>query len=348
MLARWVLAWVCVAGLFAVQWLPTLAYVHLCTRAHRTYAEFTENSWNPASAVGWLLPMLFGQRTPNFFDQAYWGPSHQCEQFAYAGILPLILAALALRPGWRGDVRRRPWIILLIFSLLLALGMFGPICPVLYWIPGSSLFRVPARALLLFNLAIAALAAVTLHELGAPRSASRARLRAAAVRWTSRPLTTAALLAAIPLGLVLATVPLLPPQTRRAALFALRPWNPAIVGPLVIGFLSLAALGFIVRRWRRPGWLWVAIVLTAIDLGAIGWTVDVPAGVKCPADLLWPPDEGWLDPIRASDERLWVVTDTEGVYREPVRKRAANTNALVHVQSLSDYGPRRSLRISST
>ena len=210
-LSRWLIVWVCVAGLFAIQWLPTLAYVRLCTRSERTYADFVENSWNPASAVGWVLPIFFGQRTPNAFDQPYWGPSHQCEQTAYAGLLPLILAGLGLRAGWRSDPRRRPWIIVLIVALLLALGEFGPLCPLLYWLPGSSLFRVPARALLLFNLAVAALAAATVHDLGAAPTPSRARLRAAALRWSRRPLVTAVLLIVIPLALAAVTLPFLQP-----------------------------------------------------------------------------------------------------------------------------------------
>ena len=98
-LARWVGVWLIAAGLFAVQFVPTFMWLRQCTRVERTYRDFVENSWYPWSAVGWVTPMLFGQRTPNFFNQPYWGPSHQCEQFAYTGIVPLILAAVAFRVG---------------------------------------------------------------------------------------------------------------------------------------------------------------------------------------------------------------------------------------------------------
>lgn len=341
---RWLLAYICGVGLFAVQWLPTVDYVRLCTRADRTYADFVENSWNPVSAIGWLLPMFFGQRTPNFFDQPYWGPSHQVEQFGYVGIVPFVLALLALRRGWRHDARRRPWGVLAFFGLLLALGTFGPICPLLYWIPGSSLFRCPARALLLVNLAAAALAAITLHELGVTPTADRARLRAALLRWTRRPVVVAVALVGVPLALVALATPLLPTDPRAAALRALRPWNTAVWVPLVVILASWLTLRHVARRWQQPqrlGWL---VVLAAVDLGLIGWTIDVPAGARGPTELLTPqrPAE-WMDHVAASPHRLWVITSrsggTPGEYVEPIEKAVANTNVLRGIVSLSDYGP---------
>lgn len=341
---RWLLAYVGAAGLFAVQWFPTVDYVRLCTRVERTYADFVENSWNPVSAVGWLLPMLFGQRTPNLFDQPYWGPSHQVEQFGYMGIVPLLLAVLALRRGWRYDARRRPWAFLAFFALLLALGTFGPICPLLYWLPGSSLFRCPARALLLVNLAVAALAAITLHDLGATPTPDRARLRASLLRWTRRPVVVTVLLVAVPVGLVVLATPLVPLDVRAAARQALRPWNVAVWVPPLVIFVSLWLLRHVAQRWQQPQELaWLA-VLVAVDLGVIGWTIDVPAGARTPADLLTPRrPAAWMDLVAGSPHRLWVVTSrrgwTPGEYVEPIEKAVANTNVLRGIVALPDYGP---------
>ncbi|MBI5864490.1 MAG: YfhO family protein, partial [Planctomycetes bacterium] len=154
-LRRWFSVWAGAAVLAAVQLVPTLFFVAECTRTQRGYMDFVENSWYPQSAIGWILPMLLGQRTPNVFPQSYWGPSHQVEQFCYPGLLVLLGAAIALRSAWRSDAQRRPWVVLLLFALLTALGLFGPVAPLLYFLPGASLFRVPARAMLLFNLAAA-------------------------------------------------------------------------------------------------------------------------------------------------------------------------------------------------
>lgn len=341
---RWLLAYATAAGLFAVQWLPTADYVRLCTRVERTYADFVENSWNPVSAIGWLLPMFFGQRTPNLFDQAYWGPSHQVEQFGYMGIVPLLLAVLALRRGWRHDARRRPWAVLALCGLLLALGQFGPVCPLLYWLPGSSLFRCPARAILLVNVAAAALAAVTLHDLGAAPTPGRARLRASLLRWTRRPVVATLPLVAVPVGLVALATPLLPADLRATALHALRPGGAAVWVPVLVILVSLLLLRHVARRWQQPQELTWLAVLVAVDLGVIGWTIDVPTDARTPADLLTPRrPAGWMDRVAESPHRLWVVTSrrgwTPGEYVEPVEKAVANTNVLRGIVALPDYGP---------
>ncbi|MCH8806956.1 MAG: hypothetical protein IH986_12815 [Planctomycetes bacterium] len=353
---RWLLMWVCAAGLFAVQWMPTLAALRLSTRTDANYWLFTLNSWNPASALGWIMPMLFGQRTPNFFDQEYWGPSHQVEQFSYVGILPLVLSVLALVAGWRSDPRRRPWVWLGVFALLLALGRYGPVCPILYWLPGAAVFHVPARALLLFQLAVAVLAATVVHDLVAAPTPRRARLRWLTRRWTSRPILTALLLAALPILAVAAVTPALGEAPRRAALAGLHPGRPAIFIPVLVLMASFATLGHVARQWRQPVVGWLLVLAVAVDLAVVGWTIDIPAGASRAADLLTPPvvrpsndaaeqpGDDWLRHLDGTRSRLWVVTahsqrDGPGEYRNSLGKRTANTNALVQVRSLTDYGP---------
>lgn len=341
---RWLLASLCAVGLFAVQWLVTADYLRLCTRVERGYLDFVENSFSPASLIGWLLPMLFGQRTPNFFPQAYWGPSHQVEQFGYVGILPLVLAVAGLRVGWRQDAQRRPWVVMGVLALLLALGLYGPVCPLLYWIPGSSLFRCPARGLLLVNLALAALAAITIQDLEARFTPARVRLRATLQRWTRQPLALAVLLVAAPLLLVLIAVPVMWGAPRPAAVQALRPWNPAIWVPLVLAVGSLFVLRQVVRAWRRPAWLWLLTIVTAVDLAVVGWTIDVPSGVGSPLELVVPEGSAtWVHQVRQTPHRLWViaprVNGTPGQYVRSVDKCVANTNVLAGVASLTHYGP---------
>lgn len=342
---RWGLAWLCAGGLFAVQLVPTVLFLRECTRSQRGFADLVENSWRPVSIVNWLTPMLFGQRTPNVFEVPYWGPSHQCEQFAYAGILPLLLAGAVVATGWRVCAARRPWAIVLGFSILLALGEFGPVCYALYFVPGGSLFRVPARGLLLFNLSLAVLAALALHALLVPPTPRAARMRALLLGWTARPWVLALVLVVVPALLVFVTTPLMSAPWRGLARASLPPWRPAIALPLVVAFVSALALRISAREWRRAavgaGLLGVLIA----DLAIVGWTLDVPAGWPRLDELLNPPARAeWRSAIPQDDAaRLWVVTarrgDSPGEYVDPIAKAAANANYLARVPALTDYGP---------
>lgn len=365
---RWLGIWTAAGVLCAVQVLPTAAYLRACTRSERGFADFVENSWHPLAAVGWVLPLALGQRTPNFFEQPYWGPSHQCEQFTYAGILPLLLCAAGLRAGWRA-LQRRGWAVLLLFGLLLALGQYGPLCPPLYLLPGSSLFRVPARALLLVQLAVAALAAFSLDDLLRRVTPERVRLRAVLLRWTGSGLRTGVLLVAAPLALT-ALAALALPQPARGEVYAyLAPWRPAVLIPVLVIWLSLLALRYAVRHWSAPGARQtrsaariaaVFIALLAADLAVIGWSLDVPPPAQREllryslGDYLARPErELWTAALRQADaaqaavqpapQRLWVVTrrhnGVPGQYVEPLTKAAANFNVLLGIASLTDYGP---------
>jgi hypothetical protein len=292
---RWLLGCSCAAGLFTIQWLPTLAYLSACPGPLQGYGSFAENSWNPISGIGLVLPMFFGQRIPGFFGPDYWGPSHPVEQFAYAGILPLLLAAIAIRAGWRTGAHTRGWAALLFFGLLLALGRYSPICPIIHWISGATLLRQPAHAMLLFNLAIAALAASALHDLGSKLSPDRARLRAIVQAWTRNPLVKAVGLLVVPLTPVAVALPLLNAEVRQSALSALYPGNPGLWVPALTVAASVALLWFASRRWRQPRWLSLLVVMTTLDLGVIGWTLDVPAGEPLPSQrLATPGGEAWL------------------------------------------------------
>ena len=342
--ARWSLCWAAAAGLFAVQLLPTLAYMRLTTRVQRGYFDFVENSWNPLSALGLALPMFFGQRTPNLFSQSYWGPSHQVEQLAYAGIVPLVLA-LARFGMKRAAQREQSWKALLVFAILLALGLFGPIAPLLYLVPGASVFRVPARGMVLFNLATALLAAYTIHDLLHGLTPERVRLRARLQSFAGRPLRFTVLIVG---GLMLAVAGVsvfLPSELRGAAWVALRPWNPAVWMPAGIILFSCVAIGRFARQWTKPRCVWLLWLVILLDLGIVGWTIDVPRSQpEQLARLLNPPQrEEWLAYVRRSGERLWTVTsrvDGEpGEYIHPAARGVANTNVPAQVETLTDYGP---------
>jgi hypothetical protein len=329
--------WIAAAGLAAVQVVPTAFYLAECTRGQRTYADFVENSFNPASIVGLIYPMLLGQRTPNFFDMHYFGPSHQVEQFCYPGLATLLLAGISIAAGPRTP-QRRAWIALLVFALLLALGLYGPIAPLLYWLPGANLFRVPARAMLLANLAAALLAALSMQQLRGELTPALSRWLAAAQRWTvgRKPLLAAL---GIPLLLLLLATPFYP-----EALAALSPLRPAVWLPIAIGVATWATLRFITTRWESGNVRLLLLPLLALDLGIIGWTLDVPAAATSPRDILPSPERTpWAARIAESRERLWTVAEREngmpGEYVEPLDRLTGNMGSLLGVSVVTDYGP---------
>jgi hypothetical protein len=155
-------------ALSAVQLLPTQELGAHSARPTLGFAESCEGSFRLYRFVTLLIPKFFGSP-----DSIYWGVSladinagmhSYWETAMYVGILPLLLAAIAVA------LVRSPavWFFsgLGAVSILLAMGdsFF------LYWVfykllPGFDRFRVPARFAFMFSLSIAMLAGFGLQAL---------------------------------------------------------------------------------------------------------------------------------------------------------------------------------------
>lgn len=356
----WGLIWSMAAALCAVQVLPTLEYVRDCDRGDRDYFAFTENSWHPLSAATFLSPLMFGNRTENALVPPYWGPSHQCEQLGYLGMVPLWMACFGLMGVWRRFWPGAGWASLLLFAFLLGLGRYGPVCPLLYLIPGANVFRVPARALLLADLALCALAARCFYQLLAvplsPRIARAIEMVQSitgGLLWLVAACTAVVVFAAM---LTYATE---------------RPEQLSLLREVIFTVPQLVALGLMLLAIRTCGWLveqrirhetsggvrlWrvavVVIALTAADLGWLGLHVDIPRGVQTAACYLESEDRtAIVTEIKREQKaagpwhqpRLWVVNwrkgDRFGEYERPWSKLCADTNAIAGIPALNDYGP---------
>lgn len=107
---------------------------------------FTSYSFHPLLISTWLLPFVRG--APD--------PEGSVELMVYAGLLPLMLAVLAV---WRGRSRQRWFYVALAAAgLVLAVGRWNPLYAYLQYVPVLNFFRVPARYLFWTSLALAALA----------------------------------------------------------------------------------------------------------------------------------------------------------------------------------------------
>lgn len=148
-------------GLVAVELIPNWFYARQSVRSGGlTVAQAGEISVEPANLWQLLDPFAWG------LPEAYQGDSWRYwEQLCYFGIVPLLLALVALATGWR---RYPAWRLglLLVLALLIALGNHTPVFSVAYrLLPGLSLFRVPSRVLYLASFAVALLAGIGLDQL---------------------------------------------------------------------------------------------------------------------------------------------------------------------------------------
>jgi Bacterial membrane protein YfhO len=148
----------------AVQVLPTAEFARFSTRAGGvSYAMATYDSLHPKELLAFLIPDVFG----NAVDRTYWRSAeiwHFWETCGYLGVLPLFL--VLVRVESQHLHRLRIFFCLTAgFSLLLALGKFNPIYPLIYHLPGFNSFRIPAQILFLYVFSIAALAGIGMDRL---------------------------------------------------------------------------------------------------------------------------------------------------------------------------------------
>jgi hypothetical protein len=280
-------------GLSAPQWLPTLEYLPVTNRVALSYA---------AAAGGFQWADYQQALFPGgYFQRSY-----------YIGLLPLLLALVALRrrAAWG-------WLALGVVASLLALGGHGPLFPLLYGrLPGFASFEDQERAAYLVAFAGAVLAGLGCKEAMSWASSSPLpgfaitppTLAAKAQRAPAeRVRLGAGLIGVTALGLTLGGAALLHQ-------YAPPPSDPALTAPLdanVLAALLLAAAALLVLLAIRRHWLpartaaALLCLLPAINLlganGALGRTTVNPLPtlpVKAAALLHQQPGVWRVDTLR--------------------------------------------------
>lgn len=262
-------------ALAAIQLMPTWELARQSVRAGGLSADFlTSFSWHPALLTTLVVPFILGNPYPNV----------SVELAAYLGVVPLFLALGA--PFLRRDRLSAFLIGLSSISLVLAFGDHTPLYALLARIPVVNLFRVPARFLYPFTLAIGLLAGcgldvlVTRYLEARPQRSSALSSHDPDVATTSiRPPTqtyhvdlrglTRRQCANVPATVLVAGVITSTVGIRAASLdtlLSLRWVLPAITLATAGGLLLLAWQ----RRVGRRSVAWAAISLTLIDLYAFG------------------------------------------------------------------------------
>jgi hypothetical protein len=160
-------------GLAAIQLLPMAEAIRHSNRGGGLGEEMgLAYSYPPEQILTLVVPYAFEGRLD---ATAPWGRSIFREMTLYTGLVPLALAVFgAVRA--RGDGRAAVFLILVAVSVLMALGSYGPLAPVLAALPLFNLLRFPTRILFMGALGIALLSGIGLDGL-------RARPEWAASRW---------------------------------------------------------------------------------------------------------------------------------------------------------------------
>jgi len=328
-------------GLAGVLLLPMLELAGESTRNELSYRYFVSGSLRllqlpqlvfPYIWGGWQVP-LFGEPPLGFFARG--NPS---ETRVFAGVVPLVLAAVAIA-GRKNSKRTWFWIFVAGLGLLFALGRQLHVVAPLYLVPGFNRFRIPARHLMEFHLALSVLCGLGVAALQRlERSPARAALWRSA-RWVAG-------LALLSLVLVVAVLLSGYWEQARVAAGVTRadawPWrNPTLVLQLAAVTLGAAALWHWsrVRSTSAAFWLCAAIV---IDLGCYGWIAAWRASPTSEAMVRMPPAlQSVREELRQSGQRLLTL----GV-APPDESAPPNRNLLWDIPNASGYGPLVSRRYS--
>ncbi len=252
-------------GLAAPVLWPVAEFAQHSTRAAFAYERAAEFSLPPAQLVGLLVPGFFGRGPQNA-----WGPWARVE-VGYIGVLPLLLAALAL--VLRRDALTRFLGVSAFVGLALAMGGYAILHGWLYqFAPGFGQLRAPARFILLFDFAIATLAALGFECLwrALPRAHTLVFQRIArAAPW-------AYLFIAVSTGLTALAILILgqgqdPILFQRIANAA----NALAFFILLLGLSTALIVARATRFFRARAWAVAALALIGFDLFSLGAYVDI-------------------------------------------------------------------------
>lgn len=154
-------------GIGSLTLLPTYEYVSYSYRGHDCSPfSATTGSLNPLELLNLLFPHFFGTISPlGGADANYWGLGASSSLYGYVGFFPLVLAGVAITSK---SIQRRNilfFTFLLFFSVLFAMGQYGPFAFVIPKLPFLKLTRNVDRALMLYVFSVSILSGWGLKRL---------------------------------------------------------------------------------------------------------------------------------------------------------------------------------------
>ncbi len=296
------------AAVSLVQVLPAFFYLSQTHRQPLSYAESLDHSmWR--SLVVMIVPNFFGNPVQNNWWENLWGPQNFNEATFYLGLLPLLLAGLALT--LRRDRRT------LFFSLLGALGLLWAVRSPVYWLLHSlpvfnGLF--PSRAIILTVISVPVLAALSLDRLQQPGFLPG-----------KRPLLSVTLLFLALIGLATAYFWLWRPEVRQT-------WEYLRPQTIAAAIFLVAAFGLMLARLSnhlpaRP-FAVLALLLIVLDLFYFGHDYNTISTTD-----KWFGETAVADFLHADPTLYRIVTPAESIVYWP------NTSLVDAIPNISGYEP---------
>ena len=151
------------------QLVPVLEMLSLSARRALSYSEIAQFSFPLENLLTLFAPTIFG----DMIKVNYWGVYNLWEMCIYSGVLPLLLAALAI---FKNRDRRHVYFFLFaaIIALVIGLGEHTPFLRILYhFVPGFGLFRGHSKTVVILCFCIATLAGTGFDSLAHLRKERR-------------------------------------------------------------------------------------------------------------------------------------------------------------------------------
>jgi hypothetical protein len=296
--------------LAAVQIVPTFELLRNSPRAVASYDFFSSFSMPRSFVSTFVAPYVMGGGDGRLFRAPYIGQAYYTEYVAYAGMLAIMLALIALL--LRRDKRTKFWAVAGLCCLVLAFGRGAPLYlyRLIYYVPILNLFRVPARHLMEVHFAVAVLAGRGLTSLAAMRGSRAAMRRVAIVGGSISLLTLLMVTWWRPAGFHLG---------REAPVSVLR--APELFMPIVFAALGAGALWLFARRSRGSTALLLAVL--ALDL------------------VVWGQSSGWYTSSRRIPEEFWRAPETVQLLRDKAHADLASYRILTTRQTFDPRAPAR-------
>lgn len=335
-------------GLGSVQLIPL---IELVTRSFRegsvTYSDIVGWAYPTRQVLTFLVPDFFGNPADHGYwslvtrqwveaERIFWGIKNYVEAGSYVGILPLLLAAIAVwaavkpRTGCPAPYRRSVWVFAALAAVSLLFVFGTPLYALLYYgLPGVRQLHSPFRWVFPYTLSVALLAGLGVQQLG--KQTSEPTLPATSPRpsgfqrflsWGA--LGAGAVLMGILIAIYAAPQPFIPLADRFLAMVD-KAREAFTSGEMLLSYewtklfilaLMLLASGLVLRLSRCsialpiagrriPVWQVLAITVLAVDLLIAGWGFNPAAE---PGWLTFTPPAIEFLQERAAKDPPWRLT----------------------------------------